>query len=129
MDVTNLSLEERKALFEKWLKDVEEYNKPRDLSDPYCQYLLFGHDVNITKEQLEDPDFVLLEWNEKLPDWMRKLAPKIGCRCKTEGEEGIFLGFTSSYEDFYYRIKKDNGDIALETCVSYIKFGEEEKTE
>ena len=130
MNVTNLSKEERLKLFQEWMdanKKANEEGYNPDITSKDGYYLTFGHDYDISKEELEDPNFYLIEWGEssKLPYWMRQMADKIGKRCTIDcsGETGIFLGFTASYEDFYYRIKLDTGENTLETCVSNLLFG------
>lgn len=126
MNVTTFPIEERERLFNKWLKD-REVNKleVRSLDDPYQIYLTFGHDVDISKNDLENPNFKMPEW-DKIPEWVIDLAPKIGCKCNSMGTTGILIGFTASYEDFYYRIQQ--GDRVIKaSCVGPIEFDDEKE--
>lgn len=78
MNVSDLPLEERIRLYKEW----QEYNDSREevvnFGDPDFAYSVFGHDMYFTKEQLEDPNYIVPEFGMGLPDWMRELSSKIG---------------------------------------------------
>ena len=130
MNVSDLPSEERIRLYKEW----QEYNDNReeslDFDDPNFTYSVFGHDMYFTKEQLEDPNYIVPEFGMGLPDWMRELSSKIGKRCKAHKDKvGTLIGMASSYEDYYYRIRYDDGKTTLMSCVAPIEFfDDEEKT-
>ena len=134
MDVSNLPENERIELFNKWISNRKR-NGEFD----------FGNEINFTKSQLSDPNYIIPEWECSLPEWVfsKKLSEMIGCKCSTGtpgGEyadsriRGTFLGLQATYEDFYYVIKSDvdirshnSGDIVYDTCVNGIKFYTDEE--
>lgn len=135
MDVSNLPENERIELFNKWLtnRSSGEFN--------------FGNEINFTKSQLSDPNYIIPEWGCKLPKWVfsRRLSEMIGRKCSTgtpggeytdSGIRGTFIGLQATYEDFYYIIKLDvsifnhkPGEIIYDTCVNGIKFYTDEEYE
>lgn len=123
MNVTNLSTEERIRLFNEWLEFREKYKDLEDFSQDNLGYYLEGNDIYLTKEQSEDPNYILPEWNEPLPDWVIEESKNIGKKCiASRGVPGIFKGFVVSYADYYYLITLDTGKDILESCVGHIQF-------
>ncbi len=123
MNVTNLSTEERIRLFNEWLEFREKYKDLEDFSQDNLGYYLEGNDIYLTKEQSEDPNYILPEWNESLPDWVIEESKNIGKKCiASRGVPGIFKGFVVSYADYYYLITLDTGKDILESCVGHIQF-------
>lgn len=90
MNVTNLSTEERIRLFNEWLEFREKYKDLEDFSQDNLGYYLEGNDIYLTKEQSEDPNYILPEWNESLPDWVIEESKNIGKKCiASRGVPGI----------------------------------------
>nr|DAT90342.1 MAG TPA: hypothetical protein [Caudoviricetes sp.] len=125
LDVTNLPKEERLRLFEEWL-DARERDLNGEEMNPfnseYTEYLLEGHGMYLTKEELSDPSF-LLEW-EKLPEWVYEdILPHIGKKIRYENyPEGVLLGIYLSYVDIYYWWKDSSGKEHLSSCVGHVKY-------
>lgn len=125
MNVTNLPLKVRLDLFNKWLSE-------RSSSHEFD----FGNEIDLTKEQLSNPNYIIPEWGCGCPDWMYKerLSDKIGMRCSTGCndsiyEYGTFLGIQATYEDFYYKIMKEDGKVVCSSCVGDIQFYSEDEYE
>ena len=125
LDVTNLPKEERLRLFEEWL-DARERDLNGEEMNPfnseYTEYLLEGHGMYLTKEELSDPSFPL-EW-EKLPEWVYEdILPHIGKKIRYENyPEGILLGIYLSYADIYYWWKDSSGQEHLSSCVGHAEY-------
>jgi hypothetical protein len=126
MNVTNLSIEERLKLFNEWLEFRRKYDdmdESLSLDDPDFGYYIEGNDIYLTKEQSEDPNYILPEWGQPLPDWMIEESKNIGKKCiASRGVPGIFKGFVVSYTDYYYLITLDTGKDILGSCVGHIQF-------
>lgn len=128
MDVSNLPKWDRIRLFNKWVRGLKHKKGEFD----------FGNEINLTRSQLSDPNYIIPEWGCEIPEWMinEKLSEKIGMKCSTgtlmgnykdSGIRGTFLGIQATYEDFYYIINSDIGDIIYDTCVNRIRFYTEEE--
>lgn len=129
MNVTNLSNEERERLFQEWLnfrKEIDDSDTDLSWDHPDFWYYTEGNDVYLTKEQIEDPDYILPEWGQSLPDWMREESKFIGKKCRVhyKGEmiTVVFEGFLSSYVDYYYRVRLNDGREKLLSCVGGLEF-------
>lgn len=125
LDVTNLPKEERLRLFEEW-RNARERDLNGEEMNPfnaeYTEYLLEGHGMYLTKEELSDPSS-FLEW-EKLPEWVYEdILPHIGKKIRYENyPEGILLGIYLSYVDIYYWWKDSSGKEHLSSCVGHVKY-------
>lgn len=125
LDVTNLPKEERLRLFEEWRNAKEKDLNEEDMNSfnaEHTEYLLEGHGMYLTKEELSDPSF-LLEW-EKLPEWVYEdILPHIGKKIRYENyPEGVLLGIYLSYVDIYYWWKDSSGKEHLSSCVGHVKY-------
>ena len=76
-------------------------------------------------EELSNPDFIVPEFESRLPNWVftEELSKHIGDNCVcSDDTEGIFLGLSYTYIDYYYKIQKEDNTLIYCSCVSYIKF-------
>lgn len=81
--------------------------------------------IYITPYQLQDPDYIVPEWNTKIPEYLKELYPKIGKLCRVPEKDfiGYFGGIVYDYTDFYYRIVlEDEPRSILHSCVGGIDF-------
>lgn len=120
MNVTNLPLSDRIRIYQDWVEDIQsEYHQ-------YSPSFDVGNEIDLTPEQLSDPDYIIPEWGCGVPTWMidERLSDKIGRKCIVKGSEesGIFLGIQCTYEDFYYKIQHEDGQIRYHSCVSKLEF-------
>lgn len=53
---------------------------------------------------------------------MHKVAAHFGEKVKTEGYEGILLGISYTYMDYYYIIQTLDGKKHYDTCVGHIEY-------
>lgn len=53
---------------------------------------------------------------------IQELMPYIGKSCKVESVKGIFKGVEETYEDYYYIVEQEDGNIFHESMVANIKF-------
>lgn len=80
---------------------------------------------DFTIEELSNPDFIIPEFEKKLPGWVftEELFKHIGDKCVCSySTEGVFLGLSYSYKDYYYRIQNADKTLVYCSCVSYIAF-------
>ena len=125
MKVHNFQIEKRMELFNRWVKKEGEED-----GDTFDGYFYDGHFYNggnyiyITPYQLQDPNYIIPEWNITIPSDLRKLYNKIGKLCKIDGDViGYFAGIVCDYTDFYYRIVlEDKPESVLHSCVGNIEF-------
>lgn len=119
MKVHNFPVEKRLELFNLWSKKQEiKDNSEVAIFD-------FGNDIYITPYQLQDPEYIIPEWNIKIPEYLRELYPKIGKLCRVPEKDfiGYFGGIICDYTDFYYRIVlEDEPRSILHSCVGTIDF-------
>lgn len=119
MKVHNFQIEKRMELFNRWVK------KRGERDNNFTKYFYDeGNDIYITPYQLQDPDYIIPEWNMTIPSRLRKLYNKIGKLCKIDGDViGYFAGIVCDYTDFYYRIVlEDEPRSILHSCVGKIDF-------
>jgi hypothetical protein len=98
IDVDNISVDDRISLME--------------LLNKYHQVIMFS-----TKRIIKSTSD--LDGSE--PKWMSELLKDVG-KTVVSPYKGIFKGIEETFEDYYYIIEEDNGDIVYETCVSPIDF-------
>lgn len=98
IDVDNISVDDRISLME--------------LLNKYHQVIMFS-----TKRIIKSTSD--LDGSE--PKWMSELLKDVG-KTVVSPYKGIFKGIEETFEDYYYMIEEDNGDIVYETCVSPIDF-------
>jgi hypothetical protein len=53
---------------------------------------------------------------------IRELMPYIGKPCRVQGIKGVFKGIEETYEDYYYILEQEDGNIFHESMVANIKF-------
>lgn len=71
MKVHNFQIEKRMELFNRWVKKRGE----RDNNSTKYFYDR-GNDIYITPYQLQDPDYIIPEWDMTIPSRLRKLYNK-----------------------------------------------------
>lgn len=98
IDVDNISVDDRISLME--------------LLNKYHRVIMFS-----TKRIIKSTSD--LDGSE--PKWMSELLKDVG-KTVVSPYKGIFKGIEETFEDYYYIIEEDNGDIVYETCVSPIDF-------
>ena len=97
MDVTHLPLDERERLCSQWWEYYEDIIKSNVWDE--------GNDIFISKEDLLNPDYRLIEHDEKDLDKLRAEVDCIGRRVIIDNREAEIIGFDASYLDFYYILK------------------------
>ena len=78
-------------------------------------------------EEIEvfDKDIILYDTTldgHPFPEWMKDVANHFGERVKTEGCDGILLGISYTYMDYYYIIQTPDGKKHYYSCVGYIHY-------
>lgn len=63
------------------------------------------------------------------PEWMKEVANHFGERVKTEGCDGILLGISYTYMDYYYIIQTPDGKKHYDTCVGHITYLQDKNSE
>lgn len=111
MDVSKMSFNERKKMFDNWQSNRHE----REFGD-------FGNDIYFSKEELLDVNYECPEFG-KLHDYgYSHLAYKYGKKCKVDNKYGTFIRLGADYQDFFYHIKFDDGTEILSSPISGIDF-------
>ena len=59
---------------------------------------------------------------EEFPDFAKEAAEHFGERVKTDLYEGILLGISYTYMDYYYIIQETNGNKRYDSCVGWIYY-------
>lgn len=115
MDVTNLPLDIREKLCSQWWEHYEDILKSGSWDE--------GNDVFISKEDLLNPDYKLVEHEEKDLEKLRSEVDYIGRKVIMDNREAEIIGFDASYIDFYYMLRfLDNGKITSYPFCGRLKF-------
>lgn len=112
-NITNLSPEEQKEVFEEYCRMKYGQIENTEFNE--------GADIDLTEENIKKGEHPLLG---KFPEWVPDLLKDVGKKVRNDQGEfiGIFEGITASFEDYYYRIRREDGSIVYESCVGNINF-------
>jgi hypothetical protein len=110
-NITSLSPEEQKEVFEEYCRMKYGQIENTEFNE--------GADIDLTEEDIKKGEHPLLG---KFPEWLPGLLKDVGKKARNvQGEFiGIFEGITASFEDYYYRIRREDGSVVYESCVGNI---------
>lgn len=103
-------------LDQEYVKRMEEwFDKDRSSNsfDEGEEIEVFDKDTILNDTKLDGDPF---------PEWMKEVANHFGERVKTEGCDGILLGISYTYMDYYYIIQTPNGEKYYDSCVGHIYY-------
>lgn len=107
----------------EYVKRMEEwFNKGRSSNsfDEGEEVEVFDKDTILNDTKLDGGSF---------PEWMKEVANHFGERVKTEGCDGILLGISYTYKDYYYIIQTPDGKKHYDTCVGHIHYLQNKNSE
>lgn len=107
----------------EYVKRMEEwFNKDRSSNsfDEGEEVEVFDKDTILNDTKLDGGSF---------PEWMKEVANHFGERVKTEGCDGILLGISYTYKDYYYIIQTSDGKKHYDTCVGHIHYFQNKNSE
>ena len=107
----------------EYVKRMEEwFNKGRSSNsvDEGEEIEVFDKDTILNDTKLD---------GEPFPEWMKEVANHFGERVKTEGCDGILLGISYTYMDYYYIIQTLDGRKHYDTCVGHIHYLQNKNSE
>lgn len=79
-----------------------------------------------------DPEVILNDTKldgEPFPDFIKEAAQHFGERVKTDGTNGILLGISYTYMDYYYIIQTPDGKKHYDSCVGLIHYLQNKNSE
>ena len=100
----------------EYVKRMEEwFNKDRSSNffDEGEEVEVFDKNTILNDTKLDGYSF---------PEWMKEVANHFGERVITEGCDGILLGISYTYKDYYYIIQTSDGKKHYDTCVGHIHY-------
>lgn len=107
----------------EYVKRMEEwFNKGRSSNsfDEGEEVEVFDKNTILNDTKLDGGSF---------PEWMKEVANHFGERVKTEGCDGILLGISYTYKDYYYIIQTSDGKKYYDTCVGHIHYLQNKNSE
>lgn len=106
----------------EYIKEMEEWFAKDRSSNP------FDEDIEIF---VYDPEVILNDtkiYGEPFPEWMKEVANHFGERVKTESYDGILLGISYTYIDYYYIVQTPDGKKHYDSCVGHIEYLEDKNS-
>lgn len=93
-----------------------------------------GRSSNSFNEGVEvfDKDTILYDTTldgEPFPEWIKEVANHFGERVKTESYDGVLLGISYTYMDYYYIIQTLDGRKHYDSCVGHITYLQDKNSE
>lgn len=102
-------------LDELYVKNMEEwFNKDcSSILDEGVEIFVYDPEVILNDTKLDGTPF---------PEWLKEIATHFGERVKTDGTDGILLGISYTYMDYYYIIQTSDGEKHYDSCVGRIHY-------
>lgn len=103
-------------LDQEYIKRMEEWfdkDRSSNFFDEGVEIFVYDPEVILNDTKLDGDPF---------PEWIKEVANHFGERVKTEGYDGILLGISYTYMDYYYIIQTSDGKKHYYSCVGHITY-------